>query len=192
MRRPRKPSVFMEVRRPAALWPVLVVAAWCGAGAWAQATTQPASQPASQPESRPAAPYWLRVTADRVNVRSRADGNSQIVAQVNRDDVLEAVGSEHGWHKIVPPIGVYSLVSAEYIQRTSPERGIVKVDTTLRVRVGSDIQPLDPLLAEVQTRLKRDAEVQIIGQLGDEWLKIVPPEGVYVYISDQLADSIFI
>lgn len=158
------------------------------------AVAQPKPKRAPVPQAwatQPAeARYWLRVTADRVNVRSRADLNSRIVGHVDRDDVLEAVGREYGWHRIVPPAGVYSLVSAGYVERVGPERGIVRVNTTLRVRVGSDIQPRDPMVSEVQTRLPPNAEVEIVGALDDGWLKIVPPPGVYVYVSDDFVAQI--
>jgi hypothetical protein len=152
-----------------------------------RAPGQAADQVATQPA---AAHYWLRVTGGRVNLRSRPDANSRIVGRVERDDVLEGVGGEYGWQRVVPPAGVFSLVAAEYINRTGADRGIVSVDTSLRVRVGSDLQPRDPLLSEVQTRLQPDAEVRIIGQLDEDWLKIVPPSGVYVYISDEYVEKV--
>jgi hypothetical protein len=165
------------------------LAGFVGPAAPARSILQVATTP--PPTTRPSeARYWLRVTADRVNLRSKGDLNSRIVGRVSRDDVLEAVGREYGWHQIVPPAGVFSLVSARYIERVGPGRGIAKVDTTLRVRVGSDIQPRDPFSSEVQTRLERDAEVQIVGALDDQWLKIVPPEGVYVYISAEFVERI--
>lgn len=133
--------------------------------------------------------YWLRVTGDRVNLRSRADLNSRIVGRVDHDDVLEAVGQEHGWHRIIPPPGVYSLVAAQYIERVGPDRGVVRVETSLRVRVGSDIQPRDPMVSEVQTRLPPGAEVRILGEL-DGWLKIVPPPGVCVYVTAEYVTPI--
>ena len=157
------------------------------------AAVQPAAQPAAtQPAAtQPAAQhYWLRVTGERVNLRSRPDINSRIVGRVNTGDVLEAVGSEYNWHRVVPPPGVYSLVAAGYVERVGPDRGVVKVDTTLRVRVGSDVQPADPALSEVQAWLENGAEVQIIGELDADWLKIRPPPGVYVYVSGEYVEKI--
>ena len=152
---------------------------------WSVALAQPAADGSDgQPSAQPAdESYWLRVTGERVNLRSRPDVNSRIVGRVDSDEPLEAVGSEYGWHRVVPPSSVFSVVSTKYIERVGVDRGVVRVETTLRVRVGSDVQPRDPLLSEVQTRLSRGAEVRIVGELDGEWLKIVPPAGVYVYIS---------
>ncbi len=158
-----------------------VVAAGPSAGAQ---STQPAAESGRVPF------YWLRVTVDRVNLRSRADANSRIVARATRDQVLKAVGREYGWYRIIPPPGVYSIVSADYIEPVGNDRGVVRVVTTLRVRVGSDIQPRDPLLSEVQVRLPRDAEVHILGRLGDRWLKIAPPKDVYVYVFGDYVERI--
>jgi hypothetical protein len=158
--------------------------------AWAQSATDSANVQPRPPAEPAQAPYWLRVTAERVNVRSRADLNSRIIGRVNRDDILEGRGSENGWHKIVPPAGVFSLVGAQYIERVGEDRGLVKVDTSLRVRVGSDIQPRDPMLSEVQTRLERGAEVRILGPLDGGWLRIVPPDGVCAYVASDYVEQI--
>ncbi len=135
--------------------------------------------------------YWLRVTGDRVNVRSRPDTNSIVVAQVERGAVLEAEGEQFGWHRIRPPVGVYSLVSAAYVRRSGGgDTGVVAVASgTLRVRVGSTVQELDPLQAEVQTRLANGAAVQIVGEQ-DGWYQIVPPADVRVYITDEFVTRI--
>jgi hypothetical protein len=170
--------------------PVLLLAATAGAVARAQPASDSAElqAPAVAPpaESR----YWLRVTAEHVNLRSRADLNSRIVGRVNRDDVLAGRGAENGWHRIVPPADVFSLVAAQYIERVGDDRGRVQVDTSLRVRVGSDLQPRDPLLSEVQTHLERGAEVRILGELDGGWLKIIPPDDVYVYVSTEYVEQI--
>ena len=182
---------FVQHRKSLAL-PLLPLLMLAGTPpeAFAQMPPEPASVE-QVPASAPVAPhYWLRVSGDRVNLRSRPDANSRIVGRVERDDVLEAVGSVYGWERIVPPEGVFSLVSARYIERLDSGRGVVRVDTTLRVRVGSDVQARDPLLSEVQARLPRDAEVQIVGELAGGWLKIVPPAGVCVYVSGDYVERI--
>ncbi|MFQ5805484.1 MAG: SH3 domain-containing protein [Phycisphaerae bacterium] len=168
----------------------ILLAGSAGPATSAQSTTDLVSRQQTASTRPTEAHYWLRVTGDRVNVRSRADVNSRIVGRASRDDVLEAVGSEYGWHRIVPPRGVFSLVFARYIERVGERHGIVKVDTTLRVRVGSDVQPRDPMRSEVQARLENGTEVKIIGELDGEWLKIVPPEGVYAYISGDYVERI--
>jgi hypothetical protein len=179
--------------------PILTVASAClalgpGIGLLSRAalgqtdvTTAPAAgqTSATQPATAPAAPepYWLRVTPEEVNIRSRPDANSEAVARVPRDTVLRAVGEQFGWHRILPPEGVFSYVSAALIERRGEDEGVVAVQSgTLRVRVGSLVRELDPTQSEVQALLPRGASVRIVGTQGD-WLKIVPPESVYVHVS---------
>jgi hypothetical protein len=160
------------------------------AAARAQSESEAVTPQAAQATQPAENPQWLRVTAERVNLRSRADLNSRIVGRTNRDDVLQARGTENGWHKIVPPDGVFSIVATQYIERVGDDRGTVNVETSLRVRVGSDIQARDPMLSEVQTRLERGAEVKILGELDGGWLKIAPPEAICVYISSDYVEPI--
>lgn len=140
-----------------------------------------ASQPAEQK---------LRVLADNVNVRTRADLNSMIAMQVHRDAVLNAVGRDGDWYRVTPPPGAFSLVSAEYVQRTGDDVGVVAVRSgTLRVRVGSTVSESDPMTHEVQSLLPNGAAVRILGQDGG-WLRIVPPADVYYYVSADFVEPI--
>ena len=137
-----------------------------------------------------AQPHWLRVTADRVNLRSRPDRNSVVVARVDQDQVLQGVDCPFGWCCVQPPTGVFSYVSARYIDQLTPTEGVVSVQSgNLRVRVGSLLTELDPPKSEVQTLLPRGSNVRIIGQQGD-WLKIAPPPGVYLYISNDFVERV--
>lgn len=171
------PRIFSFVR-----YSILIAAsATCTSLGWAQ-ISPPLDDDATGVESRSEDHFWLRVTGERVNIRSRADVNSRIVGHVNADDLVEALSGEYGWFRIVPPDGVHSLVASEFIDRVGGASGVVNVDTSLRVRVGSDVQQRDPELSEVQTRLQPGDEVEILGQLNEQWLKITPPTGVHVYI----------
>jgi hypothetical protein len=156
----------------------------------AAATPGRADSPPPTESAAPQGPYWLVVTSDRVNVRSRPDRNSLALLRIERDTVLRAEDVTFGWHRVHPPRGAFSYVSAQYVDQVSEERGIVSVATgTLRVRVGSQVADVDPLKCEVQARLTRGTEVQIIGRSGD-WLKIIPPEGIHAYIHNDYVERI--
>ncbi len=153
--------------------------------------SRPASDGAEQqPASSPAA-TWLRVTAERVDIRSRPDANSVAVTRVDRDTVLRAVEQDaYGWYRIEPPTGVFSYVSAEHVERQSATDGAVTVRSgSLRVRVGSTLRDVDPMQNEVQMLLPRGAAVRIVGEQGG-WLKIAPPEGVSVYVHQEAVTPI--
>ncbi len=161
-----------------------------GMTAWAQSQSSTRPAPPTAPDQAKAQTYWLQVIGEHVNLRSRPDRNSTAAVQVDRDMVLQGVEDEFGWHKVLPPAGSFSYVAAEFVDQVSPEQGVVSVrEGQLRVRVGSLLADLDPSRSEVQIRLQRGSSVRILGRSGD-WLKIVPPEGVYFYVLDEFVDRI--
>lgn len=134
--------------------------------------------------------YWLLVTGEEVNVRSRADMNSRVVTRVPLNSVLRAVTSEGAWHRILPPDDVFCLVSAEYVERSGDQGTVMVAVGTLRVRVGSAVVDADPEQAEVQTRLPNGTPVKIVGEQPGGWLRIAPPAGVHYFISQNYAKRI--
>jgi hypothetical protein len=162
-----------------------------GAQTDAPLTRAPALPPATQAATTALQPpCWLRVKTDEVNLRAHPDLSSLIVARVGRDATLYAVAAEPGWFKIMPPVGTYSLVNGQYVRPVSDTRGVVAISSgTLRVRAGSQLLATDPLLNEVQALLASGTPVDILGREGD-WLRIVPPEGVFFYVSSDYAEPI--
>lgn len=155
-------------------------------------TTQPAQPPAAREEPPATQPqeYWVRVVRDRVNLRSRPDVSSTPVAQVERDSFLRVTASSDGWLRVRPPRGVFCLVAAEYVDQQTPDRGVVNISSgTLRVRSGSRVVDVDPLQSEAVALLERGQTVQILGREG-AWLRIAPPEGVYVYVASELVERV--
>jgi hypothetical protein len=190
--RSRRGSVFRSILRLGTVGAgLLLLAAGASSPAQAQREERPAHPPIQPPTTQPGPEgYWLRVMAEGVYLRSRPDANSLPVARLERDAVLRATGSEFGWHRVLPPEGVFSFVAAHYVEQQSDGTGVVSVRSgTLRVRVGSLVFDTDPLQCEVQTRLPRGTTVRIVGRQ-DDWLKIVPPEGVYMYVSGRYAKRV--
>lgn len=168
--------------------------AWLGLlpSTYAQ-TTQPAESPGlgEEGESLTIHPYWLRVTGDQVHLRSRADLNSLPVARLRRDTVLRTFGRDGDWYRVEPPAGVFSLVSSEFVTREGPDIGIVNTSSgSLRVRMGSTVFDVDPLLTEVQKLLEPGTRIRVLGEHADGWYRIAPPEGVYFYIAANYAEPI--
>lgn len=126
--------------------------------------------------------YWLKVTGDRVNLRSRPDTNCVVVDRLDAGTVLQARGAEFGWHAVVPPEGTFCYVSGEFIDKRSDTEGVVSVRAgNLRVRVGSLVQTIDPNSADVLALLPRGTRVEVLGSSGD-WVRIAPPADVMFYI----------
>lgn len=159
--------------------------------AQSQFSVIPITPPPSEPPPAPATgTYYLRVTGDNVNLRTRADLNSLPVAKLSRDAVLLASGGESGWHKVAPPNGVFVVVARQYVRRESPTRGVVETSSgALRVRAASLIMPVDPNKCDVVSRLQPGTPVEIVGEQG-EWLRIVPPADVFYYVSTGFVEQI--
>lgn len=137
-----------------------------------------------------AEPVWLRATADRVNIRSRPDGNSVVMGQVDRDTALRADRVEFGWYRILPPEGIYCYVAAEYVEMTGDNAAVVKIsEGTLRVRAGSTVRDVNPVNSDVLSRLNAGMALQVLGREGD-WLRIAPPPDIRLYISDKFVERI--
>lgn len=151
-------------------------------------TVTPVPPPATQQTL--AEPIWLRATADKVNIRSRPDANSVVMAQVDRDTALRADRVEFGWYRLLPPEGVFCYVAAEYVEMTGSHAGVVKIsEGTLRVRAGSTVRDINPVNSDVLARLNAGMVLQVLGREGD-WLRIAPPADVRVYISDRYVERI--
>jgi len=166
---------------------VLLVGAGLAVG---QATGEPSAVDGPLDAAVAPAEYGLRVTGERVGLRALPDVNSALVARLPRGFVLRAVGAQHGWHRVVPPGGVFSYVSGEYVDRRSETEGVVSLASgNLRVRVGSLAVSLKPEQSDVQTTLPLGTRVRIVGSDG-EWLRIVPPDGVRLYINAEYVDRI--
>lgn len=162
---------------------VVLLAFAPAAGSQELPTTAPAEPPASQPA--PDAPYWLRVTADELNVRTQPDANSIVVARVPRDTVLRSAGLRFGWERVEPPADTFCYVAAEYVRLAGDTEGIVATQTGgLRVRAGSQARDLDPAQSEVLGLLDRGTRVRIVGRDGT-WLRIAVPEGITFYVAGQ-------
>ncbi|MBL8878257.1 MAG: hypothetical protein JNG88_03975 [Phycisphaerales bacterium] len=146
--------------------------------------------PASSAPQTLTEPVWLRATADKVNIRSRADANSIVMGQVDRDTALRADRIEFGWYRILPPEGTFCYVAAEYVEAGSGNVGTVKIcEGTLRVRAGSTVRDINPVNSDVLARLNAGMQVQVLGREGD-WLRMVPPADVRLYISDKFVERI--
>lgn len=121
------------------------------------------------------------VTATSVNVRSGPAESYYPTMQLNKGDKVTVVGHKFDWLKILPPEGSFSYVAKIYVDRDGANAaGTVNRDDVL-VRAGST---LNQSKAQPQTKLNRGAKVEILGE-ADEYYKVKPPEGAYLYVAKQ-------
>jgi SH3-like domain-containing protein len=126
------------------------------------------------------------VNANEVYLRSGPGDNYYATHKLDKGAPLTVVGVTFDWLKIVPPDGSFSYVAKAYVeQRGDGTIGrVTKPD--LNVRAGSDLNAMKTTL---QTKLDDGVDVQIVGEQ-DEYFKIKPPTGVYLYINKQFVDPV--
>ena len=99
--------------------------------------------------------------------------------------MVEVVNKQFSWSRIVPPGGSFSWISMQYVSKDpdNPNIGIVTGDI-VRVWAGSD--SMGPVRSEtLQLKLNRGHKVKLLGDNRDDYYKIAPPDGAYLWVSTQ-------
>lgn len=127
----------------------------------------------------PFEPYVGEVTTATLNVRSGPSENYYVVERLKAGDRVRVVNEENGWCAIIPPDGCYSLAPAEFVDiDAGGTRGIIN-GNAVRIRAGSSH---DKKKYAVQLKLDKGAEVTILGDDGEGYLRVAPPAGAHVWI----------
>jgi uncharacterized protein YraI len=131
-------------------------------------------------------PYIAEVIGDDVYIRSGAGTNYYACGKINKGDKIKAVSMQYSWLCIVPPAGSFSWISMDYvsIDPDNPGTGIVTGDN-VRVFAGSDnVRPIHS--TSLQLKLNRGEKVQLLGEQKENYYKIAPPTGAYVWVSAKM------
>jgi uncharacterized protein YgiM (DUF1202 family) len=128
-----------------------------------------------------------KINSNAVYVRSGPSENFYPTLKVDKGAAVTVVGIKYNWLKIEPPAGSFSYVAKAYVQRHGDgTEGVVTKDATPNVRAGSD---LNAMKTTVQTKLQPGQHVKILGEQ-DEYFKIEPPTGSYVYVDARFVDAV--
>lgn len=132
----------------------------------------PAAQTAQAKKEDKFKPYTGKLLANKVRIRTKADLDSPIVRQMNKNELLLVIGEEGDFLIVEPLKDTKAYVFRSYVMDNVVEANRVNV------------------------RLEPHGEAPIIGQLqaGDKvqggicptnhkWLEISPPKGTYFYVS---------
>ena len=92
------------------------------------------------------------------------------------------VGIKFDWLKILPPEGSYSYVGSVFVDVSKQTAKTARSTATTSTFAQGSL--VNAMKTTVQTRLNTGDQVQIIGK-DDEYLKIKPPAGAYLYINKQ-------
>lgn len=166
---------------------VLVVSCIANA-ADSESSSQESAAGAEQKFVHPSFPYIARVTDGNVNIRSGPGTNYYACGQLNAGDLVKVIASKYSWSHIVPPSGSFSWISKRYVtvDAGNPELGVVTGDQ-VRVYAGSDhLKPIHS--TTLQLKFNTGDQVQLLGEEVDEYYKIAPPKGAYLWVSTQYTD----
>ncbi len=140
---------------------------------------------AAEAEGEMSFPYVAEITEDNVNIRSGPGTNYYPCGKLNTSDKVKVVASKYSWSHIVPPAGSFSWISKQYvsIEPNNPNTGVV-TGNAVRVYAGSDF--LKPMHSTtVQLELNKGDKVELMGEEMDDYYKIVPPSGAYLWVLTQ-------
>jgi uncharacterized protein YgiM (DUF1202 family) len=144
------------------------------------------AKPAAPTEATAPAPVMAEVTGNDVNTRSGPGTNFYPCGRLYRGDRVQVVRTSEGWSAIKPPTGSYSWVAVQYvsISTQNPTDGIV-TGNGVPVYAGSD--EVEPLVSTTKqdVTLTRGQKVRLLGEAKDEYYKIEPPAGTYLWVSSQ-------
>jgi uncharacterized protein YgiM (DUF1202 family) len=125
------------------------------------------------------------INASDVFVRSGPGDNYYPAMKLDRDAPVKVVGIKFDWLKIAPPDGSFSYVAKAFVDRQPNGTGIVNRDE-VNVRAGST---LNPMKTSVQAKLSKGQTVTILNE-EDEYYRITPPAGAYLYVNQQFVTPV--
>ncbi len=128
-------------------------------------------------------PYTAQITGDDVFVRSGPGTHYYGCGQLDKGDRVTVVDEKLGWSRIVPPIGSFSWIPMRYISVSIDDPSIATI-TGDRVRVYAGSESVEPIRSEtLQLKLNRMDTVKLLGVEKDDYCKIEPPKGAYLWVS---------
>jgi len=133
--------------------------------------------------------YVAEVVGNDVFIRSGAGTNFYQCGKLYSGDRVQVIKSQQGWSCIVPPPGCFSWISMQYvsINLQNPTMGIVTGDN-VGVYTGSDfVEPMHSTSKQVV--LNRGQTVKLLGEEKDDYYKIAPPQGAYLWVSSQFLQA---
>jgi len=129
--------------------------------------------------------YVAEVVGNDVRIRSGPGTNYYQCGKLYAGDRVQVVKSQQGWSCIVPPPGCFSWVAVQYVSITlqNPTVGVITGDN-VGVYTGSDTEEAKYSTSR-QVVLNRGQTVKLLGEEKDDYYKIAPPQGAYLWVSTQ-------
>jgi uncharacterized protein YgiM (DUF1202 family) len=132
-------------------------------------------------------PYTGIVNDDNVYIRSGPGDIFYATTKLNKGAKVTVVAARKDWLKIMPPDGSFCYVARAYIEKRGDGTVGRVTKPDLNVRTGSS---LNGLKTTVTTSLAEGDDVKILADQGqDEYFKIAPPPGAFLYVQKSFVDA---
>lgn len=125
------------------------------------------------------------VNANSVFVRSRGSEDAYPTMKLSKGDKVTVVGIRGQWLKIEPPDGSFAYVAKSFINL----RGDGTIGRATRDTLAHAGSQLNQMAAVTIATVHEGDDVQILGQY-NEYFKIKPPTGSFLYINKQFVDPL--
>ena len=119
----------------------------------------------------------VSVSSERVNLRAKANMESEVVGQVNQGESLKVKSFQDQWVEVEPPAKIDLWVHRDFIKDN------VVTASKLYVRAGAGIN------YSIVGTLKRGDAVVPKGEFG-EWIRINPPPACSLWVSRDLVQTV--
>jgi SH3-like domain-containing protein len=145
------------------------------------------SAPAAAAADTVQQPFVGIINDDNVYVRSGPGEVFYATTKLNKGAKINVVAVRNDWLKIIPPDGSFCYVARAYVEKRGDGTVGRVTKAELNVRAGS---ALNGLKTTVQTSLAEGDDVKILpDQAQDEYFKIIPPPGAYLYVKKAFVDT---
>ena len=158
--------------------PVCIVFTLFAGLGYATPQATPNKNPPQQQTVKAFKPFTGKVTANKVRIRVKADLDSHIVRQVDKQDLLLVVGEEGDFFAVAPPKDAKAYVFRSYILDDIVEAN--------RVNVRLEPHPDAPIIGQLESGMKVASRVC---PMNHKWLEIPPPKGTHFYVSKEFVVS---
>jgi uncharacterized protein YgiM (DUF1202 family) len=126
------------------------------------------------------------VNSPDVYVRSGPGEAYYATIKLTQGTPVTVVGIKYDWLKILPPAGSFCYVSKLFVERRG-DGSVGRVNRPdINVRAGSEMSAMK---TTVLSRLNVGDDVKIVGEQ-DEYYKISPPQGTYLYVNKQFINPV--
>ncbi|MBN2182072.1 MAG: hypothetical protein JW715_09160 [Sedimentisphaerales bacterium] len=131
-------------------------------------------------------PYLAEITGDNVAIRTGPGVGFYSCGKFNKGDKVQIVGTKFTWSQIVPPADKFSWISMQYV-KIDPEDTSYGIVTGDNVRVWAGAENYRPSFStSLQVKLNKGDKVKLLGEQLDDYYKIIPPSGAYLWVSTEL------